>query len=357
MAFWTSGPHGALLPCSGLLFLGLGVPGHRGVPGAELAPKTNGSTLCLGASSSTAGETPGSGVSCGTAAPLPSSPVETLLQAQALLKEARENPTRGLRILPIDLDSAILINITDGSWANAVGHRTQAGYCIFVAEPQVVKHRSPGLGSLVDWRSHRLRRSVHCTLYAEAMASRAGGAAATWCRLFFLEVLMENFKGTDAVLKNMDDVELLKLHSVTDCNSLHECVVKSGLPEDKRAAVEILAIREMTENSFGNELSEDEFNGETRSRLKESTVAEFFHWTSNEFMKADILTKKSSVKDRELWLKDLNRLELHTLKKADVAAARPVASRPRPRLDRAEARRIIAAASSSTETPARGAST
>ena len=61
------------------------------------------------------------------------------------------------------------------------------------------------MGSFLYWKSRRLRRAVRCTLFAEAMASRAALAAGTWLRQLAMEIVVESYKGTDSVLKQSDD--------------------------------------------------------------------------------------------------------------------------------------------------------
>ena len=55
------------------------------------------------------------------------------------------------------------------------------------------------VGSLLDWRSYRLRRACASTIYAEAMSSRAGSAAGAWTREFLLEIVFADYKATIAV--------------------------------------------------------------------------------------------------------------------------------------------------------------
>ena len=103
---------------------------------------------------------------------------------------------------------------------------------------------------MVDWRSHRLKRACHCTLYAESMASRASATSAKCLRHFFLEVAIKSHRASHSVETPIcgevtDISQMLPIHVVTDCNSLHEIVIESCLPEDRRAAIEFLAIREM----------------------------------------------------------------------------------------------------------------
>ena len=98
------------------------------------------------------------------------------MQVQSMLKEVRGNPDEGITLVRIDRQRAIIVTIGDGSWAN-VGNRTQAGYVMYVTTEDALTE-SGGIYSMVDWRSHRLRRACHCTLYAEAMASRAAATVA-----------------------------------------------------------------------------------------------------------------------------------------------------------------------------------
>ena len=118
-------------------------------------------------------------------------------------------------------------------------HKTQSGYVTYFAEKYVVAEPDgEGVGNVVDWRSHRLKRSVHCTLYAEAMSVRAAAVSGVWMRCLALECLVEGFRTIDAI-DGTSDVpvrarELLPLHVVTDCDSLHKVVTLSSLPEDTR---------------------------------------------------------------------------------------------------------------------------
>jgi hypothetical protein len=272
--------------------------------------------------------------------------VEYLLKAQSILKEVRDNPDSGIVIIKVDLNEAVIVNFSDGSWSNADGHKTQSAYVLMCAEPSSVTSEVGGKGSVLDWRSHRLKRMVHCTLYAEAMSSRSDSTAAIWLRLLMLEVLHQDFHATDAVLSEDIPEEInrhLKVYTVTDCNSLHECVIKSSLPEDKRAAVEILAIREMLTQQLGEEdLSEDEFQGRHRYRLHDADLKKYFLWSDSKTMKADILTKRSTGIDRKRWIESQNVIILHSLKRSDVLAARPIPSKPRPKLDKVAAKQVIA---------------
>ena len=185
-----------------------------------------------------------------------------------------------------------------------------------------------------------MRRACHCTLYAEAMSSRAAATAGTWVRQMLLEILFSGYRATMSVEDKVPaKVEgFLKLHIVTDCNSLHETVVKSSLPEDKRAALEVLAIREMVVNE--EHFSDDEVEEETE-RLKERDISGVYHWCVSEDQKADILTKNSNTEERASWHDDLNWISLRSVKKTDLQTQKAVPSQKRPKLDKEVAKKVL----------------
>ena len=130
---------------------------------------------------------------------------------------------------------------------------------------------------------------------------------------------------------------LLPIHIVTDCNSLHETVVKSRLPEDKRAAIEVIAIRETITDAGYSSDSEIEDSG----RLKERDLSSVYHWTVSEDQRADILTKKSLIADRREWLAVNNFFALRSAKRTDEKLKKHIPSRPRMGIDRGLASLVL----------------
>ena len=58
---------------------------------------------------------------------------------------------------------------SDSSFANAEGLRSQAGYLVFVTGDQVCSVEGD-VATLVDWRSHKIKRQCRSTLAAETMS-------------------------------------------------------------------------------------------------------------------------------------------------------------------------------------------
>ena len=115
---------------------------------------------------------------------------------------------------------------------------------------------------------------------------------------------MEEYKASMRANMNPLCYELrdkFSLHIVTDCKSLYDCVTHSNLPEDKRAAIEVLAIREIALGDFSiySEDPEDQ-------RLRETRLDKNYHWCCSPEQKADPLTKMTNAEERALWRSYLN---------------------------------------------------
>ncbi len=95
------------------------------------------------------------------------------------------------------------------------------------------------------------------------------GKVLNWVRRFFLEMWFEDYRAAMSVndTELPDEIEdFMPLHVVIDYASLHENVTKSNLPEDKRCALEVLALREMMTDRPCDSDSDAEYETE---RLKE----------------------------------------------------------------------------------------
>jgi hypothetical protein len=177
------------------------------------------------------------------------------------------------------------------------------------------------------------------------MSSRACGAATNWARQMMLEVVFEDYRAVMSLDADTESVidgvkSFLPLHLVTDCSSLHETVIKSSLPEDKRCALEVLALREMLINEHYE--SEDDVESETQ-RLREKELKEFFRWAVSEDQKADLLTKVATRDDRSLWHLFANWISIRSAKASDEKAAKMIPSITRPKLDKGKAEILIRA--------------
>ena len=167
-------------------------------------------------------------------------------------------------------------------------------------------------------------------------------------RTMMLEIVFEDFRA-GAAIENKEVAQeyaaVLRLHIVTDASSLHEVVTKSGMPADKRAAIEVLAIREMVtgEQYFSDSDIEDETaeSGDTFTRLKERDLQQAYHWCVSEGQKADILTKFTTRQERQEWIACLCWISMRSIKKTHLRNQQAIPSRPRGKFDRTTVRSVM----------------
>eukprot|EP00959_Pyramimonas_sp_CCMP1952_P373556 7823453-Pyramimonas_sp.AAC.1 len=130
-----------------------------------------------------------------------------------------------------------------------------------------------GAATLLDWRSHRIRRVVRSTLAAEAMAMDVGVDTAYYLRHLFAEVLFRDFKpGSSGKLPSF----FMPIKVATDCKSLYDILTKEGTPSttlERRLSIDIAAVAHVAE----------EFDDEN----PKSTV----FWVPTDKQVADHLTK------------------------------------------------------------------
>ena len=200
--------------------------------------------------------------------------VQSLVQLNRLLKEAKSSEDWGLTFQPIPLESARFVVYSDSSWANAAELKSQAGFMVFIAG-EGVNSTDGDRASLLDWRSHRIKRQCRSTLAAETMAMDAAMDAGLFARELMAEVMIPSYVPLQA---GRLPGEFLPVVAVTDCRSLYDLLVKDGplsSTQEKRLAIDIGGLKE----------SAGEFDPE------QERLAEVFHWVATESQVADHLTK------------------------------------------------------------------
>ena len=86
------------------------------------------------------------------------------------------------------------------------------------------------------------------------------------------------------------------------------------MPEDRRAAIEAIAIQEiMVENHQTDDL--ELIDG----KLPETKIRERYHWCCTQEMQADILTKQFNATQREKWRSNCDYLKLSPKKTTTTA--------------------------------------
>ena len=139
--------------------------------------------------------------------------VKDLCEAQRVITYLKSTPENGVVINAINLDSPLICSYSDASWCNAPGFRTQAGYFIVITDQDALTRSRPA--SVLEWNSHRLKRSVKSTLAAEASAMESACDIGFYIGVFLNELLQAEFRASRS-----DGHTLVALRPITGCRSL-----------------------------------------------------------------------------------------------------------------------------------------
>ena len=157
----------------------------------------------------------------------------TEIDATALNKRLRwqkENRTRGLNFVRINLDFAKIVVFTDSSFANNKDYSSQIGYVVVMTDG---KH-----ANIVHWQSIKCKRVTRSVLASELYAMAFGfDQGAT-------------IKATTESILNRQ----VPLIMCTDSRSLYDCLVKLGTTHEKRLMIDIMCLRQSYEQKEISEI-------------------------------------------------------------------------------------------------------
>ena len=206
--------------------------------------------------------------------------VGDIVDLNKCIEKMKETAGRELRIQHIPEDELCWGVITDASYANVRGGRSQGGFCILVYEKKVA-FGEVGKCNLLHWKSSKIHRVVNSTLAAETQAMSRGLSELMWAVTVFQELVNPHFdmKEWQDHLKNQrmeshastNASKELKNLAITDARSIFDHLTKetSGYAADKRTAIEMQVIQQHLR--------------ESGARVK---------WVPNPAMIADVLTKR-----------------------------------------------------------------
>ena len=200
--------------------------------------------------------------------------VDSLIQLNKLLKEAKASEDWSLKFKRFPLEQARIIVFSDASFANAGDLHSQAGYMVYVAGEGAVSPQGD-LANLVDWRSHKIKRQCRSTLAAETMSLDEAVDAGLYVREMLAEVMIQDYVPSQSGRLPAD---FLPLSAATDCRSLYDLLVKDGpmaTTQEKRLAIDLGGLRE-TAAEFDEQLER---------------LTEIYRWVDTASQHADHLTK------------------------------------------------------------------
>jgi hypothetical protein len=135
-----------------------------------------------------------------------------------------DNPTRGLRFVPLDQDSLQLIVFTDASFAGNKDLSSQIGFVIVLADTN-------NRANILHWSSIKCKRITRSVLAAELYAM-----AHSFDKGMVIKTTIEKILGKS-----------IPLIVCTDSKSLYDCLVKLGTTNEKRLMIDLLCLRQSYE--------------------------------------------------------------------------------------------------------------
>jgi hypothetical protein len=207
--------------------------------------------------------------------------VEDVIELNKVVQGLKKESELALRIQPIAESRLRWGVISDASWANARGGKTQAGHMLIAFDQSLLEGKR-AVTNLLHWKSGKLQRTVNSTLAAETQSLARGVGDLLWMMAMYLELTDATFQlrewrkhvrkhgGYAAFSKYEDTDGLQDALVIVDAKSLYDLLVNDTYGvNDSRTYLEIQVLRE--------ELKELE--GKIR-------------WIEHLQMPADVLTKK-----------------------------------------------------------------
>ncbi|KAI1006735.1 hypothetical protein K3495_g1489 [Podosphaera aphanis] len=188
-----------------------------------------------------------------------------------------QNLNRGIRYVPLKLDTVKIFVFVDGSFANNQDLSSQLGYLIIMAN-EIDNHDSGYFdihGNLIHWSSVKSKRVTRSVLASEiyGMVNDVDMAIA-------INTTME-------IIMNQLSLIAIPIIVCTDSFSLYQCLVKLGTTNEKRLMIDIMALRQFNE----------------RRELQE------IRWINGHDSPADAMTKSNPNRSLEKFL-DSNQLRI-----------------------------------------------
>ena len=191
--------------------------------------------------------------------------VESLLEGNRVLSEAKNTESTSITIRPIPLKEITFASFGDASFASASQLKAQQGLFIMACTEKFIQNESTDF-SPIAWNSKQIGRVVRSTLSAEAYAMSNSLDKLNWIRCLWGFAINKSFEWQcpEKALRTLPKASL-----ITDCRSLYDLVTKLAVPncQEWRTTIEVMLIKQQSEG-----------NAECR-------------WISTAIMLADCLTK------------------------------------------------------------------
>ena len=196
---------------------------------------------------------------------VPQAKVSDLLEANKVLREAKDFGHTTIMVRPIPIGEITFASFGDASFASSTQLKAQQGLFVMACTEKLQQNQTSDF-SPIAWNTKQIGRVVRSTLSAEAYAMSTSLDKLNWISCMWGYIVDPKFcwQKPEASLKT-----LRKALLITDCKSLFDLVTKLATPncQEWRTTVEVMLIKQQAQD-----------NAECR-------------WVSTAIMLADCLTK------------------------------------------------------------------
>ena len=252
--------------------------------------------------------------------------IETLIQGNKVLHEAKRHKNTSIHIQPIPLEKIRFLAFSDASFASKKVPESHTGMMIMTTHENIAKNHVCPVNP-ISWGCKKIQRVVTSTLSAETTSLSTTLDQLSWLRLFWSWIRnpKTNWKNPSETLKTLppsfstatfkEDPSI----AVTDCKSLFDLVTRTAPPacQEFRTQLQARAIKDFL--AEGTTLRWVHSGAQVADALTKIMEGHFLRYTLQHGQyslqdEQEILKQRASTRNRIKWLQNQNEPEEETTK-------------------------------------------
>ena len=180
--------------------------------------------------------------------------IETLIQANKTLHEAKRHKETAIKIQPIPMDKIRFLAFSDASFASKKQPESHTGTIIMTTHEDIGKNHVCVVNP-ISWGCKKIQRVVTSTLSAETTSLNTTLDQLSWLRLFWSWIRnpRTNWKNPTETLKKLPETFATATFkedpaiAITDCKSLYDLVTRTAPPQcqEYRTQLQARAIKDL----------------------------------------------------------------------------------------------------------------